>query len=394
MRFSDRTARIVSGGAEAWEVHFEAGRLRSAGRDIILLTIGDPDQSPPAVVIDATIDALKRHRTGYSPIAGLPSVREAIAARILRRTSVACRDQNVIVVPGAQAGLFCAVQCIAGPGDEIIVPEPMYATYSGVIGASGADVVNVPLSPDRGFHPDTAAIANTITSRTRAIWINSPHNPTGAVLTAAELNHVGALCRKHDLWLLSDEVYEDLAFDRPHISAWSLRDISDRVIVVSSLSKSHAIPGFRFGWIAGPEPLIQHLINLVLSMLYGAPPFIQEGALSALTDDLPTVVALHEDYRRRAALLSGLLAKTPNCVVHRPEGGMFVLLDVRRTGLSSTQFAHALLAEEGVAVLPCDTFGPSGRGQLRISLTVSDIQLEEAGRRIERFAARLASSVR
>jgi arginine:pyruvate transaminase len=279
------------------------------------------------------------------------------------------------------------VQCLAGAGDEVIVPEPIYATYEAVIGASGARMVTVPLRADRGFHPDLDAIAAAVTPRTRAIWINSPHNPTGAVFTAAEIEAVAALCRRHDLWLLSDEVYEDLAFARPHVGAWSLAGMAERTVVVSSLSKSHAIPAFRVGWIVGPPELVRHLGNLLLSMTYGSPSFIQDGALAALRQELPEVAALREDYRARAALLSDLLETAPGCRLVRPEGGMFVLLDVRGTGLSAADFALRLLAAERVAVLPCDSFGPSAEGHLRIALSAPEPRLRDAGQRIVRFAA-------
>jgi arginine:pyruvate transaminase len=297
------------------------------------------------------------------------------------------------VVPGAQGGLFSALSCIAGAGDEVIIPEPIYATYEGVVGATGATMVTVPLDAARGFRPDIDAIAAAITPRTRAIWINTPHNPTGVVFTADEMAAIAALCRKHDLWLLSDEVYEDLAFARPHLGAWSLPDIADRAIVIGSLSKSHAVPAFRLGWMIAPPALVQHVSNLLLSVTYGSPAFLQDGALAALSADLPEVAALHEDYRRRAAMFCPILSEAPHCRVVPPEGGMFVLLDIRPTGLSAEEFAQGLLDAEHVATLPCDGFGASAEGYLRICLGVPDDRLEEAGHRIVRYAQRLAAAV-
>ncbi|MDB5481884.1 MAG: aruH [Caulobacteraceae bacterium] len=391
MQFSPMAERLSVSGADAWTVHNEATRLRATGRDVTFLTIGDPDQAAPEVVVEAAVSALRRGRKGYSPYAGLPAVRAAIAARIERRTGRACASANVIVMPGAQAGVFAALQCVAGAGDEVILPEPVYATYPAVISACGARMVNVPLDPARGFHPDLAAMERAITPRTRAIWINTPHNPTGAVFDEEEMNAIAALCRRHDLWLISDEVYEDMAYARAHVSAWSLADMADRTIVVSSLSKSHAIPGFRFGWVAGPAPLVERVTNLVLCMLFGGPPFIQEGVLPALERDLPEVAALRETYRRRSAAFSALLEAAPRCRLRAPEGGMFALLDVRPTGLPSLAFARRLLDEESVAVLPCDAFGPSAAGHVRISLTLPEPELMAAGRKIVAFAARLAS---
>ncbi len=392
MRYSSLVDRVAGRGSGAWAVHIEARRREAAGEDIIFLTVGDPDQAPPDALIDATVSALRRHRTGYAGILGIPGMREAFAARVTRRTGQPCASDNIAVVPGAQGGLYCTLQCLAGPGDEVIVPEPVYNTYEAVIGAAGARMVTVPLRPETGFHPDLDAIAAAVTSKTRVIWINSPHNPTGAVFTRDEIEAIAALCRKHDLWLGSDEVYEDLVFARPHSSAWSLPGMAERTIVVCSLSKSHAVPAFRFGWIVGPPPLMQHLFNLLLCMTYGGPAFIQEGALAALKQELPEVAALREDYRRRAELMSGLLREAPRCRVTPPEGGMFVLLDVRGTGLSADAFALQLLERERVAVLPCDGFGPSATGHLRIALSAPDSRLAEAGERIVRFARSLAGA--
>ena len=213
---------------------------------------------------------------------------------------------------------------------------------------------------------------------------------TGAVFTSEEIAGIAALCRERDLWLVSDEVYEDLAFTRPHISPWSLPDMAERTIVVSSLSKSHAMAGFRFGWVIGPPALSRHLFDFLLCMYFGGPAFIQDGALAALTSELPEVAALRETYRQRAQLLSRILADASNCRVIPPEGGMFVLLNVRGTGLGAEDFARALLEREDVALLPCDGFGPSGAGHLRIALTAPEPRLEDAGRRIVRFAHTLA----
>jgi arginine:pyruvate transaminase len=390
VRFSPLVDRIAGEGGGAWRVHQEGVRRREAGHDVIFLTVGDPDQAAPEAVIAATIEALRRNRTGYSPIIGYPQVRAAVAARFARRTGRPCGADNVVLTPGTQGGLFCALNCLAGPGDEVILPEPIYGPYAGVIGASGARMVNVPLPAERGFHPDLDSLARAVTPRTRVIWINSPHNPTGAVFTAEEIAGITRLCRERDLWLLSDEVYEDLAFARPHVSPWSLPEMAERTIVVSSLSKSHAMAGFRFGWVIGPPALSRHLFNFLLCMYFGGPAFIQDGALAALGSELPEVGALREAYRRRALMLTGMLAEAPNCRAIPPEGGMFVLFDIRGTGLGAEEFALELLLREDVALLPCDGFGPSASGHLRIALTASEPRLEEAGRRIIRFARELS----
>jgi arginine:pyruvate transaminase len=390
VRFSPLVDRIAGEETGAWRVHAEGVRRREAGHDVIFLTVGDPDQAAPEAVIGATIEALRRNRTGYSPIIGYPQVRAAVAARTQQRTGRPCSADNVVLTPGTQGGVFCALNCLAGPGDEVILPEPIYGPYAGVIGASGARMVNVPLRAEKGFHPDLDSLANAITPRSRVIWINSPHNPTGAVFTADEIAGIAELCRQHELWLLSDEVYEDLAFARPHVSPWSFPDMAERTIVASSLSKTHAMAWFRFGRVIGPPALSRHLFDFLLCMYFGGPAFIQDGALAALGNELPEMAALRETYRRRALLLSGILAQAPNCRALPPEGGMFVLFDVRASGLGAEDFARELLLREDVALLPCDGFGPSAIGHLRIALTAPEPRLDEAGRRIVRFARTLS----
>jgi arginine:pyruvate transaminase len=391
VNFSSLVARVSGGGSTTWDIHFEALRRIREGKVTIMLTVGDPDQLAPVRIVEETVAALRSNHKGYSPIAGIASVRSAIAERIERRTGHSCRAENIIVVPGAQAGLYCVVQCLAESGDEVIVAEPIYATYDGVIGASGAVMINVPLLPERAYHPDIESIENAITPRTRVIWINSPHNPTGAVLDRDELMKIAEICERHDLWLLSDEVYEDLAYARPHSSVWSLPNMAERAVLVSSLSKTYAIPGYRFGWVAGPEILIKHIQSLLLCMSYGSPPFIQEGVLPALREDLPEMFELRNTYRRRATIMSGVLRSAHRCTVAEPEGGMFLFLDARDTGLDSWTFARMLLEQESVAVLPSDAFGPSASGHLRISLTAPESELLEAARRIVQFTRRLSA---
>jgi arginine:pyruvate transaminase len=390
MRYSPLVERLAGLATDAWRVHQEGVRRRDAGSDVIFLTIGDPDQTAPEAVIEATVAALRRHRTGYTPILGDPRLRAAIAARVERRSCRPCRAENVVLTPGTQGGLYCALRCLAGPGDEVILPEPIYGPYAGVVAASGARLVAVPLRAECGFHPDLHRITAAVTARTRVIWINTPHNPTGAVFTAEEMAGIAAICRGRDLWLLSDEVYEDLAYARPHVGAWSLPEMAERTVVASSLSKSHAMAGFRFGWVIGPPALSAHLFGLLIGMYFGGPGFIQEGGLAALENELPEAALLRETYRRRALRMAAILGDAPDCRVVPPEGGMFLLFDIRGTGLGAEGFALELLRREEVALLPCDTFGPSAAGHLRIALTQPESRLEEAGRRVVRFARNLA----
>lgn len=391
MNFSSLANRLSGQAGGTWNVHYEAVRRQNAGEDVILLTVGTPDQPAPSAVIEATAEALRQGQTKYAPILGTHELRAALARRMERQTGTPCTPGNIAVTAGAQGGLFFAMLAMAQAGDEVLVPEPMYATYPGVVAASGALLVPVPLQPDTVFQLDVDIIARAITPRTRVIWINSPNNPTGAVYDREAVAALGEICRRHGIWLLSDEVYADLSFGRAHASAWSLAGLPTRV-VVSSLSKSHSMPGFRLGWIVGPEELIQRLQGLLLAGQYGGPPFVQAGALTAVTSEFPEIAAMRDTYAHRAAILRDALKNTPGCRPLAPQGGMFLLLDVRGTGLSAGDFAAKLLAHGGVALLPCDGFGTSATGHVRISLGAPEGTLREAARRIVSFCNSLSIS--
>lgn len=385
MRFSSFVERIGGEGAAAWGIHSRAVERKRRGDDIILLSIGDPDFDTPAPVVDAAIAALRAGRTHYTDLVGEPELRRAIADHHSRTTGQPVGPDRVVVVAGAQCALFCAALCLVEPGDEIIVPEPMYVTYEAVIGATGARLVTVPLRPERGFHLDPRDLADAVTERTCAVLLNTPHNPTGAVMTRETLEAVADICIRHDLWLISDEVYSTLTFERPHVSPCGLPGMGERTITVNSLSKSHAMTGWRIGWLVAPAAMVPHVANLALCMLYGCPGFVQDAAVVALETELREVEVMREAYRTRRNLLHGRLNETPGLRCGRPEGGMFLMLDVREIGLSAYDFADGLLDATGVSVLAGDAFGPSAAGHVRISLCVPEDGLLEACDRIGRY---------
>lgn len=387
MRPSQLTRRIAGEGSDAWITHDRAVRRLSRGEDVILLSIGDPDFDTPAAIRDAATHALASHRTHYAPIGGEPRLREAIAVTSAAAMGGPIHPDQVVVYPGAQAALYALAQCLFDPGDEVIAPEPTYVTYEAVIASTGATMRQVPLRPERHFHLDPEDLARAITPRTRAVMLNFPHNPTGATLTRAEAEAVAELVTHHDLVLISDEVYAALAFAAPHVSPASLPGMAGRTAVVSSLSKSHAMTGWRCGWSITPAPLIPHLQNLARAMYFGVAQFVQDAAVVALTEGGEELAALRGAYARRARLLVDLLQRGRGLSVLMPEGGMYLFVDVRGTGLDGKAFAARLLDQAGVAVTPGEGFGPSGAGHVRITLGTGDERLAEAGRRIVAFVA-------
>ena len=386
VRYAPLVDRIGGPGAAAWDIHFRAQARKEAGEDIILLTVGDPDFDTPATITDVAVASMRGGRTHYTPSGGEIELRRAVAAHHQRLHGQPTGCEQVVIVPGAQCGLFAAALCLLGPGDEVIVPEPTYVTYAGVIGATGATPVNIPLSPERDFHPDPADVAAAVSDRTRAILLNSPHNPTGVVFRRPELEAIVEICRRYDLWLISDEVYASLTFERPHVSPCSLPEMAARTVVASSPSKSHAMTGWRIGWVVAPVEIAAHMTNLMACMLYGSPPFIQDAAVHALTTEVEGLESMRAAFRARRDLVCDTLARTPGMTLHRPESGMFVMIDVRGTGLSAQDFAEGLLAREGVSVLPADPFGPSATGHVRLSFSSGDAELAEGCRRIVRYA--------
>lgn len=385
MRFSSFVDRIAGEGAAAWDVHVAAIKKKSAGEDIIMLSVGDPDFDTPPAIVDRAVEALRAGRHHYGEVIGDRDLRAAIAEDHARRSGQNVGPAHIVVMSGAQNALFAAALCLLDRGDEILVPEPAYVTYEAVIGASGARMVHVPLRAERDFALDPADLVARIGPSTRAMLINSPNNPSGAVIPRATWEVVAELCRRHDLWLISDEVYGSVLFEGEHVSPGALPGMAERTVTINSLSKSHAMTGWRIGWAVAPEPLAAHLGRLALAMLYGVPPFIQDAAKTALLEPPAEIAGMKEAYRRRRDLALRRLGNLPGLRCVKPAGGMFVMVDVRGTGQSAQDFSWGLLESHGVSVLSADAFGPSAAGHIRISLGNSDAELGQAFDRIEAF---------
>ncbi|MHC8305652.1 pyridoxal phosphate-dependent aminotransferase [Pseudomonas sp. PB3P13] len=382
MRYSALTQRIAGDGAAAWQIHDRALELRAQGVDVLLLSIGDPDFDTPQPIVRAAIGSLLAGHTHYPAVRGSPGLCNSIARRHRLRSGQVVDAEQVIVFPGAQCAVYSVAQCLLDPGDEVIVAEPMYVTYEGVFGAIGAKVVPVAVRPENGFRVDPADVAALITPKTRALLLNSPNNPSGASLSLMIWEELASLCVRHDLWLISDEVYSDLLYEGEHISPASLPGMAERTATINSLSKSHAMSGWRVGWMIGPKALADHLEHLSLCMLFGIPDFIQNAAQLALDEDLPEVANMREEYRQRRDLVCESLSRCPGLRPVRPDGGMFVMVDVRQTGLCAQRFAERLLERYGVCVLAGEAFGPSAAGHIRIGLVVDRFKLTDACRRI------------
>lgn len=390
MKFAKVTERLDGLGSEKWAVHIEGKRRANQGDPMIFLSIGEPDAPPPAAILEEANRQMQAGRIRYAEGRGEANARRALSRLYTRQTGRAIHEDQFIYLPGTQTALYAAMMTVVDVGDEVLMADPYYATYEGVIAAAGGVPVPIKVDPDHGFHLKAADLEKHITPRTRVLLMNTPSNPTGAVFTRAEIEKIGKVCEKHDLWIISDEVYATLTYGN-HVfaSPFDVAELEKRTIVVSSISKSHAMPGFRCGWIAASPAFCDRCIPVTETMLFGSQPFLEDAMAFALDSHFPELDAMKANYEKRARALVKALEGSKKVSARMPEGGMFVMVDVRKTGLSGEDFAWRLLKEENVVTMPGESFGAGGAGHLRVALTVGVDEITEASKRIARLAERI-----
>ncbi len=390
MRFANITTRLSGLGSEKWAVHIEGKHRAALGEQMIFLSIGEPDAAPPEAIMDVANRQMRAGRTRYATNRGEPDLLSALSRLYTERTGRAITTHQFIFVPGTQSALYAAMMATVDLGDEVLMADPYYATYEGVIAAAGGVAVPVRVDPDHGFHLKAADLEKAITPKSRVLLLNTPSNPTGAVFTRSEIEKIGRLCERHGMWIISDEVYATLTYGNTVFSSpFDIAELEKRTIVVSSVSKSHAMPGFRCGWIAASEQFVERALPVTETMLFGSQPFLEDATAFALDHHFPEVDSQKRNYEHRARALVAGLKGAHTISARMPEGGMFVMVDVRKTGLSGEDFAWRLLKEENVVTMPGESFGAGGSGHLRVALTVDEDQIKEACKRIRRLAERI-----
>jgi aspartate aminotransferase len=362
-------------------------RMRRDGRDVLALHIGEPDVDTPIGIREAAYRAMNEGLTHYVSAQGMPDLRAAIAQRLRDRHRIPCGADDVVVMTGKFA-IYATLLATVGPGDEVLLPDPTYL-FQQPLELVGAHPVYVPLNPD--FSIDGPALRDAITSRTRAVILVSPGNPTGRVLSRDEVRSVVELAREHHLTVISDETYESLIYEGTHVSPASVADPEVRVVTVGSFSKTYAMTGWRAGFAVAPPDLRARLVKVVEHTITCLPPFIERACLWALENAGEDEARIRGVFHARRDRVLQRLSRIPGLSVHRPAGAFYVFPKYDLP-LGSIDLAAQLLEEERVAVVPGVAFGPDGEGHLRIAYTSPDPVLDEGLARIERFLVRRAAA--
>ena len=381
-RFSNLAARYPASGIRKM---FD---LAGAYDDVIALTLGEPNFETPSYIKEAAKRALDENFTHYAPNAGLPVLREAIAKRY-QRVWDGYRKEHVVVTVGALEGLTLSMLALLNPGDEILVPDPCFANYYGQAMIAGLRAVPVPVYEENDYRIQARDIAAAIPPKTRGLILNSPCNPTGAVLTREDVEAIAAVAVAHDLWVFSDEPYDAIVYDGAE--AFSMAQVPaarDRVIVLNSFSKTYAMTGWRVGYLLAPDPAyVTKLAQLQEGMVSCVSSFSQIAAAEAL-GSTECVEAMVREYARRRDLLVDGINAIPGFSCRKPRGGFYAYVNIKAFGKSSQAFAEELIHGAHVICVPGTAFGAMGEGYLRLVFANSDENLIEALRRIERYVKR------
>jgi aminotransferase len=356
--------------------------------DVVTLGIGEPNFTTPAHIMQKGIDSLLQGHTGYTSNSGTIELRRAVSRLIERRYGLSYdAESEVLITVGVSEALWLALRAVLDPGDEVLVVEPCFVANAAAVEMAGGVPVPVQAHIDNDFQITGAALEAAVTPRTRAILLSYPNNPTGAVLERSYLLEVAAVAERHDLVVLSDEIYERLVYDWEHISFATLPGMFERTIVMSGMSKSYAMTGWRIGYVTAPAPLVEAMRKLHQYLIMSAPTMGQEAALEAIEHGEAAVEEMRAQYdRRRRLIVDGFNALGLRCF--EPRGAFYAFPSVAVTGMGDEAFCECLLMEERVAVVPGSAFGSSGAGFVRASYATSEENIERALERMARFMQR------
>ncbi len=377
------------GTESAFAVLARARALEAEGKDVIHLEIGEPDFTTPRHISEAAFAAIEAGETGYCPAAGLPALREAAASYLAETRNVALDARSILIANGAKPFLFFTVLATCEPGDEVIYPDPGFPIYESAVRYAGATPVPLPLLEARDFSFAPADLAERLTARTRLVILNSPHNPTGGVAGGTELAEAARLIAESEAWVLSDEVYSRMIYDGEFASIVSEQGLLERTVLLDGLSKTYAMTGWRCGFAAVPDELLDPLERFFINSTSCVPPFVQRGAVAALTGPQDEAEAMVAEFRARRDLVVAGLNELSGVSCREPGGAFYAFPNVSQTGISADVLASRLLEEAGVALLSGTAFGTVGKDNLRVSYANSADNLQAALGRVSSFLEEL-----
>ncbi len=388
MQYTERVSRLESEGA--FVVLAKAKQLEAQGKSVIHLQIGEPDFDTPRNICDAGIRAINDGKTHYAASGGIPAAREAVAQYVSATRGIKVTSENAIIMPGAKPVIYCAMIALINEGDEIIVPNPGYPTYRSLAAFFGAKAVPVKLSEESDFRFSLDDFASLITPRTRMVILNSPQNPTGGILTQSDLEGVYALAKKHDLWILSDEIYSRIIYDTDFKSIASIPAAMERTIIVDGMSKTYAMTGWRLGYGVMPKKLADYMFTLAINNFSSTATFSQYALIEALQGPQTEIDKMVAEFKRRRDVIVDGLNRIGGIRCHRPEGAFYVFPNIKETGLTSNEFANMMLEQAGVACLSGTAFGEYGEGYVRFSYANSVENIQEALARMQKVLVGVA----
>jgi len=386
LHLASRMSRL--GTETAFEVLNKAKALERQGKEIVHLEIGEPDFNTPSNVVEAGIDALRKGWTHYGPSAGLPELRQTIAEYVSRTRKVPVTSDEVVVVPGGKPIIFFSILALVDDGDEVIYPNPGFPIYESMINYSVGKAVPIPLREERDFSLDVKELASLINDRTRLIILNSPHNPTGGVLSKKDILDVADAIGDRNVLILSDEIYSRLIYDGEHFSIMSVPGFKERTILLDGFSKTYAMTGWRMGYGVMRADLAAHLTRLMTNSNSCTASFTQIAGIEALKGDQSSVDKMSDEFRRRRDAFVAGLNKIKGFSCRMPKGAFYAFPNITKTGWSSKVLADALLEQAGVACLSGTAFGAFGEGYLRFSVANSLENLNKALRKIDEWASK------
>jgi aspartate aminotransferase len=390
-KIATRVSQLTGEGALA--VYSRAKELEKEGRSIIHLELGEPDFHPAAPVVDAVRAAVANGRDRYVATRGIPALRSAIADYLKRTRKLDVAAEQVLVAPGCKMALSLTMMALIEPGDEVLYPDPSFPIYLSFTRGLSATAVPYRLFEQNQFQPDFAEIAAKITPKTRMLIFNSPNNPTGTVFSESVVKQIADLARRHDLWVIADEIYARILFQGEYKSIWALPGMPERTVIIDGFSKSFAMTGWRLGYAIAQKHVIDAIDMLVLNTFTCTAEFTQVAAVEALNDSTNAVPAMVEEYRKRRDIFVKRLNTIPGFRCQTPEGAFYAWVNIEDTGMPAEEVQKLLLEEVGVAGIAGAAFGAEGKNYLRFSLVSAAHLLEEALDRMERVSTRWRSTV-